>query len=273
MKDLRLYQIYYNEETRRQLDPGFIPLDNTANERPDWFEFLPIRRLLQNHQFHDETWIGIFSPKFFQKTGMSSTEVENAVQQSAAELVSFSPWFAHIALFKNIYEQGEYFHPGFLIIFKKFLLRSGLDPMLIEKPMTARQAIYSNYFVAPYRIWRKWLVHANLLYQMAEDASDDLGKELNYATNYGDSNDYPNKIFVMERIISLTIQLSDIPVDFKVNLQKCALGLRFRNTDASIDALTMLDEMKTNALKNSSLACLSEHEALSRELLLLKDVV
>ena len=42
------FQIFYNDATRAAVDPAFQPLDNSANERPDWYEYWPIRRF-----FHD----------------------------------------------------------------------------------------------------------------------------------------------------------------------------------------------------------------------------
>lgn len=32
-----VYQIFYNQETKTEF--RFYSLDNTANERPDWYEF------------------------------------------------------------------------------------------------------------------------------------------------------------------------------------------------------------------------------------------
>jgi hypothetical protein len=40
---INVFQIFYDDRSRRSLDGGFIPLDNTRNERPDWFEFWVIR--------------------------------------------------------------------------------------------------------------------------------------------------------------------------------------------------------------------------------------
>jgi hypothetical protein len=37
MNPVRIYQIYYSEDTRNCLDAGFIPLDNVG-QRPDWRE-------------------------------------------------------------------------------------------------------------------------------------------------------------------------------------------------------------------------------------------
>lgn len=37
-KKIFVYQIYYDDISRQQLDPGFIPLDNMTNSRPDWYD-------------------------------------------------------------------------------------------------------------------------------------------------------------------------------------------------------------------------------------------
>ena len=48
--NLEIYQIYYSEKTREILDPSFIPLDNTQNNRADWWEYWPIRNFLLNKE-------------------------------------------------------------------------------------------------------------------------------------------------------------------------------------------------------------------------------
>ena len=67
MSPIHLYQIFYNSETKALIDPDFLPLDNSANARPDWFEYWPIRNLLQEKNFSDEDYLGVFSPKFNRK--------------------------------------------------------------------------------------------------------------------------------------------------------------------------------------------------------------
>jgi len=57
-----IFQIYYSNATREALDPGFVPLDNIRNERPDWREYWPIRRHLLNNSLislarHAAAWI------------------------------------------------------------------------------------------------------------------------------------------------------------------------------------------------------------------------
>ena len=63
-----LYQIYFDEISRKNLDPGFLPLDNSKNERPDWREYWPIRQFLIKESLNENALYGFLSHKFFQKT-------------------------------------------------------------------------------------------------------------------------------------------------------------------------------------------------------------
>lgn len=244
MKDLRIYQIYYNDETRRQLDPGFIPLDNTANERPDWYEYEPIRRLFQSHNFEDETWVGVFSPKFFQKTGMVSSQVINAVQQSTAEVVSFSPWFGHIAVYWNIFHQIECHHPGAIVLIDKLIKKIGFSEKIIKMPMTAQKTIFCNYFVAPVKIWRGWFACFDFVFNLSENKSCKIGLELNYGSGNSKYAGVPLKIFVCEALMSIVVMQYDLLVDYAAELKVSSLGFDFDNSFENIELLKILDNMK-----------------------------
>ena len=39
----KIFQIYYNDLTKKSNDNGFIQLDNSLNSRKDWSEYWPIR--------------------------------------------------------------------------------------------------------------------------------------------------------------------------------------------------------------------------------------
>ena len=47
MPPVRLYQIAYSAASLAAVEPGYELLDNLDNARPDWFEYWPIRRFLQ----------------------------------------------------------------------------------------------------------------------------------------------------------------------------------------------------------------------------------
>ena len=90
MPEPKLYQIYYSEQSRAQLDPGFLPLDNSANERPDWREYWPIRRFLLDNPLDPQTYYGFFSPKFREKTGLDAAAVQRFIEQQdgAADVIA-----------------------------------------------------------------------------------------------------------------------------------------------------------------------------------------
>ena len=66
---INVFQIFYDEDTRKILDPAFLPLDNSNAARPDWLEYWPIRTVLLNNNFADTDYVGFLSPRFFEKTG------------------------------------------------------------------------------------------------------------------------------------------------------------------------------------------------------------
>lgn len=80
MAELFIHQIFYDEASRAKLLPGFLPLDNTRNERPDGFEFPLILDFLRHNRLQDDAWYGFVSPKFHQKTGMDATRVIRKIQ-------------------------------------------------------------------------------------------------------------------------------------------------------------------------------------------------
>ena len=110
---VRAFQIFYNDRTRASLDPDFEPLDNSKNERPDWYEYWPIRTFLSENRLNDSTYYGFLSPLFFQKTGLTGKKVMDFLRQPGdADIVTFSPFPCHAAVFVNVFEQGEFFHQG-----------------------------------------------------------------------------------------------------------------------------------------------------------------
>ena len=105
---VHLYQIPYSAPTLAQVEPGYRVLDNLANERPDWFEYWPIRRFLLAHALDDDAFYGFFSPKFGRKTLLSHDDVSRFVRASAAQadVVLFSPQPDMGAFFLNVFEQA-----------------------------------------------------------------------------------------------------------------------------------------------------------------------
>jgi len=205
----KIYQICYSEETLAQLPEGFISLDNTDNARPDWREYWPIRNFLINNYLSDDVLYGFLSPKFQSKTLLNHNSMQRFLDlhYQDEDIVTFSPFWDLTSIFKNVFEQGDFFHPGLADICQLFCnqFAAGLDT---QNAITHSQnTIFCNYFLAKKNFWSEWLNLGEKLFQCAEHNSNPLAQELNKSTTYG-IQQLPMKIFVQERIATIALLLN-----------------------------------------------------------------
>ncbi len=199
---MHLFQIQNHYTPREDLDPGFEVLDNSANERPDWFEYWPIRNFLVSQPLDEDAFYGFLSPKFKHKTNLSAAQVRQFIAAApvATDVVLFSPSIHNSAYFQSVFEHGEEEHPGLAGVAVRLFDRLGLRLDLDNFISDSRNTVHSNYFIAKPKFWRAWLGITERLYAIAEAPDDPLGAELRTLTSYRGSNSVPMKIFVMERI-------------------------------------------------------------------------
>lgn len=201
-----IYQIFYSDRTRAELDPGFLPLDNQDNDRPDWREYWPIRHFLLNNTLEPEAHYGFFSPKFRFKTNLDAAVVHDFVQRHGAnyDFISFSPFFDQMALPLNIVEQTIAAHPQSLEAFQQCAALVAPGFRTEASAMTSLNTVFCNYFVAKPRFWAEWLRNCEMIFQIAEGDQTALAGELNRLASYG-TQTAPTKVFVIERVASLLL--------------------------------------------------------------------
>jgi hypothetical protein len=202
MSEIFIYQIRSYYTKKEDLDPSCLVLDNSANERPDWYEYWPIRKFLLNESLDETAFYGFLSPSFKAKTNLSSAAVRDFVNRKggAADIVIFSPSLHLTAYHWNVFEYGDFCHPGLLNLAAQFFKRIGQPTDLKDLVTHSLNEIYSNYMLAKPRFWRAWLAITEQLIAMAESPTDPLGAELRKRTSYRGRHDAQMKIFIMERI-------------------------------------------------------------------------
>jgi len=202
MQVAHIYQILTPFVSRQELDPGFEVLDNVANERPDWFEYWPIRKFLLNETLDESAFYGFLSPKFKLKTGLTAGVVREFVlaSDSTTDVVLFSPSIHNSAYHLNVFEHGDAEHPGLKNVarelFERLSLPSDLDALVSD----SRNTVHSNFFIAKPRFWRAWLAINEKLFALAEKPGDTLGELLRAPTPYRGDFNVQMKIFIMERM-------------------------------------------------------------------------
>lgn len=205
MTEASIHQIYYSEQTRGELDPGFLPLDNSANERPDWREYWPMRRFLQGAALDPQRYYGFFSPRFKRKTTLTAATVHDFIRQrdGSADVISFSPFFDQMAFPLNIMELAIVDHDC-RETFARCAALVAPQFQIDHSVMSSRDTMYCNFFVAKPAFWARWLSKCELLFDIAEEGLTPLGQALNRVVSYG-AVAAPAKVFVIERVASLLL--------------------------------------------------------------------
>jgi hypothetical protein len=202
----RIYQICYSAETLNNIEEGFVLLDNINNERPDWREYWPIRNFLLNNYLSDDTLYGFLSPKFSTKSTLNYIAIQNFLKDNYGneDVVSFSPFWDLMSIFKNVFEQGDFFHPGLTDACQYFadLHLAGLD--LRNSITHSQNTIFCNYFLATRKFWLQWLEIGELLFNCSEKNTSELSKLLNATTTYGEQR-LPMKVFIQERLATICL--------------------------------------------------------------------
>ena len=216
--DLQAFQIYYDDASKAALAPGFIPLDNTSNLRPDWFEFWVMLNYLREHELEEGVWYGFFSPKFSLKSGFDHDFIVATVDRygSAADVALFSPGWDQMAYFLNPWEQGEVWHPGLMELSQRLLHEMGIEIDLRGLICDASSTVFSNYVLAKRDYWFAWRQLAEKLFACLEYPAAEYGgagdssrihrDDLRADTTYGKRlRDTPMKTFIQERLANVLI--------------------------------------------------------------------
>ena len=208
MSKLNIFQIYYSEDTRDSIEEGFIPLSNMSNERPDWFEYWPIRNYILNNQLNKKYFYGFLSPKFSKKTNLNFNTIIkslNSIQIDNFDVISFSPFYDQISFYKNIFEQTSFTSPDVLpslnysakMLFPNFDVNNYLSSSL--------DTIFCNYFIATGSFWLEWFNVCEKIFHIAENYSDPNNHFYTTTTTYNKTSPHI-KTFIIERIANLLIK-------------------------------------------------------------------
>ncbi len=203
----KIFQIYYNDETRGILDPAFIPLDNTENKRPDWFEFWVIRHFLKSNHLEQDTFYGFLSPNFIKKTGLNGADVKKIIREapSNTDVILLSSFTHDLAIHKNPFLQGDIVQPGLLNASQHFFDRVGVNVNLKSMVTSISNSVFSNYIVAKSAFWFQWLKLADQFYDFVENDKFDKKYDLKALVPYANRSEQV-KVFVQERLATIVLQ-------------------------------------------------------------------
>ena len=248
----KLFQIFYDDESKSRLLPQFTPYDNSHRGNDGWHEYSVIRDVFldRGRVFSDEEYVGFFSPRFYEKACLTGGEVRQIVSSSSSDVISFSPEFWQTAIFQNSFYQGEIYHSGLLDCAQRVCEELNLSLDLRTIWQDRHRIIFSNYFVAKYRVWRQWLELSEAVFAMAQNPASPLFRILNQPVRHRNiDNTYRMAVFIIERLISVLLERNNIDAQ---------VAIKFPKDDSGLANFLILDAIKSAVIKSD----LPEHRAL-----------
>lgn len=208
MSQAQIFQIFYDEKSKSQLDDGFKGLDNTSAQVDGWFEFSPIFNFLESNSLTDDVWYGFLSPKFTSKTGCDAAYVYDFLNRipKNSEVAIFSPGWDQLSYFLNPWEQGELWHPTITQITQEFLVATERNVDLKNVVADLTTSVFSNYVIAKKRFWMAWWAIAKEFKQFVAERSEYDTQLISYGSL---RNQVPIKTFIQERLATYLLVTGD----------------------------------------------------------------
>ena len=130
-----------------------------GDEEASWGELGPISRCLKTLVTSEGVHYGFLPVDFESRTGYTLDAVEQFVATHGArhDVLLFSDHPHHVALFRNVFERGDFFAPGLMAWARLWVRSLGAQEDPGALVMSVDQMVISNCFVARPSFWRRWL--------------------------------------------------------------------------------------------------------------------
>lgn len=227
---LAIYQIQYSNKVVGGFDPAFLRYDCRNNPEHEKREVAHMQRFFSEGIWKREgaDLFGLLSPKFNEKAGISGDEFKRWILNNPGYDVYFINPFPQLVYFHfNVWEQGEYWHPGLKEMANLLFNAAGIGVnAAFFSRNCAATALYSNYWVGNKRFWQEFIEFVDKM----TEAVDGLPSEqkllfFSDAPHYSKAVYFP---FVFERLFSTFIATSrhykvlSFPYDMSQMLHRCS---------------------------------------------------
>jgi hypothetical protein len=207
---IKIFQAYYREDQKEFLEPEFTPFDNTNN---------PVKNLYEHYIYHQvykqavdqglDKW-GVFSWQWRKKLQhIEPNEILGIVGQlETTDVTIFNAYPNDELIAYNVWEQGEWSHPGIIDLGRKLLTIMGEHPDLVELPMGRDVYCAANYFVGNKKFWDGLLEFLDRFVKSIDHLNEEDTAKLYSSAGYEPNPNLDYTGFICERLISTYLLLN-----------------------------------------------------------------
>lgn len=202
--DIRVFQIFFDEKQKTELDRHFVPLNNIGVQDP-LLEVGVMRRLYRSEHVNGLKYWGTVSWKFQEKMSLNGKTLLGYILQNPDYDVYYCNPFVEVeALYQNLWVQGAIAHPEFLKICDAVFRGVGMNPAILSRPMPSALFATANFFVATPKFWDAYMAYIDTFLSKVEKLPKKL-RDILFTANAdpgGLHNGVPYIPFILERLFS-----------------------------------------------------------------------
>ncbi|MBS0617601.1 MAG: hypothetical protein JSR44_05395 [Spirochaetes bacterium] len=201
----RIHQIYYLPAQLPLIDPAFTAYDNTANANREFAEYHIFEKEFNAGRVAADALTGYVSWKFCAKTRLAGAEFVRFIAANPGYDVYFvNPFPLQVKFFKNLWLQGEFYHPGILQLAQGIIRRAGYDIDLAMEIHSRDTALYCNYWVGTQAFWNRYMEFTRPIVEMLRSGLSYAEKTRLHSIADRD-NDFSFVAFIIERLFTTLI--------------------------------------------------------------------
>jgi hypothetical protein len=154
-----IYTICYRRGMAEQVDPAFRALEVGASPEPQRREIAHMLNFWRRGGPREQAVSGLLSPKFTGKAGLSGRQFVDFIAANPGHDVWFvNPYPHELYLAFNVWEQGEFWHPGLLERAAKLFRNAGLPVELDSVPRSRPETLlFCNYWAGTPEFWDRYM--------------------------------------------------------------------------------------------------------------------
>lgn len=207
-KELKIYQIYYDQTHYKFLTPEFTPYYNPPSEHSSvWHENGVFINEYVAGNIQEGSLYGFLSWRFSEKTMLSKKEFIRFIEQNPGyDVYYINPFPEMPQLFKSVWAQGENNHPGIIELSERLLRQSGIEIDLADMEHSPEDFLFCNYWVGSKKFWDSYMAFVMPLYNYLESLSDEEMQAYNRDAGYHTGVGFVT--FIFERLFSTFLSIN-----------------------------------------------------------------
>jgi hypothetical protein len=198
----QVYQVYFDKDSRKRLDRGFIPYDNSGNTHNFENDVILDLWLSKRKEWIDKRYVGVLSWRFQEKAMMTSQETYKRILHSKADVINLSPKM-YVGL------KHPYVREGYRMVTDicKMADEYRLFPFdLYQYPVN--EVIFCNYWLATPQAFelycQKYLSRCIMFFR--DNKNEEIARMYQVTENHREGKPYIAFTFFLEGLFSVFIK-------------------------------------------------------------------